>query len=227
MHILVVEDEPRVRMVLSKYLSRQNFTVSEAIDGTEAIKKAKNNDYDIILLDLMLPKKSGFQVIETLRKKNVTTPILVVSCLESLEDKVSALNLGADDYVVKEFDLDEILARIKALLRRPSTQRSNIFTYGTLSLDLSLMQVRMGSTEVALSKKELGILVELIKSPETVISRKKIISTVWNDQQNTQYSNTVDVHMGSLRTKLRQASSGKELIHTVHGQGYILSEKNS
>ena len=225
MHILVVEDEPRVRKVITKYLARQNFTVSEASDGAEAIKKGSKENYDVILLDLMLPKKSGFQVIESLRKKKITTPILVASCLETVEDKVQALNLGADDYVVKEFDLEEIAARLKALLRRPSGGASNIFTYGKLSLNLSDMSVRIGKKDVHLAKKELGILVELIKKPETVVSRQQIIESVWDNNQKALYSNTIDVHLGSLRSKLREASGKAEFIHTVHGHGYILSEK--
>ena len=224
MKALIVDDHPAIVEMLSKKLLLENFAVDTASDGEEAFKKAKSRKYDIILLDIMLPEKTGFEVISGLRSIGIMTPILVLSARGMVEDKIRGLDLGADDYLLKGFSLDELSSRIKTLMRRTEGKRNNIFRCGDLVIDMTRILVERQGHEIKLAKKEFGILLELVKRKNCVVSRSELIELVWGEMDGSIFSNTIDVHIRLLREKIDRPFPGAELIHTVRGYGYILKE---
>ena len=224
MKALIVDDHPTIIEMLSQKLTSQNFAVDTAIDGDTAFKKAKSRIYDIILLDIMLPVMSGFEIITSLRSIGVKTPILVISARGMVEDKIRGLDMGADDYLVKGFSLDELMSRVRTLTRRREGKRSNIYHCGDLVIDMTKLRVERQGKEINLSKKEFGILVELVKRKNCVVSKIELIELVWGEMDGNIFSNTIDVHIGRLRKKLSDTFSEFSRLHTVRGYGYLFKE---
>jgi len=226
MKALVVDDHPAIVEMLMRTLEREKFTVDTALDGNMAFEKAKTRKYDVILLDIMLPGKCGFEFISGIRALGINTPILVVSARGMVEDKIRGLDLGADDYLVKGFSLEEMMARVKNLMRRKSGKRSNIFRCGDLCLDFSNMEVLRRGKKIYLSRKEFGILLELIKRKDCIVTRKELIDLVWGEEGEKVVSNTVEAHIRLLRKKIDYPFEGERLIQTMRGYGYMLKENS-
>lgn len=220
MRALVVDDEPGIRELLAQNLRTQCFAVDTASDGTEGSYLARTNEYDIIILDNMLPEKTGGTVCQEIRRIGRTTPILILSVLSDSWQKVELLNAGADDYLVKPFSFDELSARIRALLRRPNDIENDILVFDTLVLDTKLQSVRRGDVKIYLTRKEFTLLEYFMRNPGTVLSRAKIMEHVW-DMESDPFSNTIESHIRGLRKKLHVPDE-LALIFTVPGRGYKL-----
>lgn len=220
MRILVVEDDRKVAGFIEMGLREEGYAVDVAADGDEATVLGHVNDYDAILLDLMLPKKNGIQVASELRREGRNTPILMLTARDATEDVVRGLDAGADDYLTKPFKFDELLARLRALLRRGGAARMERLAYGPLELDRLKHQARMDGDALDLTPREFQLLEHFMLHPEEVVRRTELLEKVW-DMHFDPESNVVDVHVGNLRRKLRRNGSG-ELIVTVRGVGFCL-----
>ncbi|MDB5224438.1 MAG: hypothetical protein JWO43_60 [Candidatus Adlerbacteria bacterium] len=224
MHILIVEDEEKLARALKKGLEVKGF----AVDWLSDSEKARNrillyrNEYDLIILDLMLPGIDGATITESVRQENVTTPIIILTARNETEHKVDLLNKGADDYIVKPFSFEELLARINSVLRRPSLAQPVILKVGDLEMDTSTRVVRQEGTEVPLTLKEFALLECFMREPGTVLSREKLFDHVW-DFNSLSWSNVLDVHMKNLRKKLQHDDRSEQLFETVRGVGYRLA----
>jgi len=223
MKILVVEDNPGVLNMLEMYLNKHRFVVDTANTGQIALDKTRQQKYDAIVLDLMLPEKNGFEVITALRCLKNQIPILVISALGSVDDRVKALNLGADDYLVKDFSLSELMARLNRLIRRSDGESKNLLFCNTLTLDLSDMTVRRHGENIKLTKKEFVILTELLRKKNKVVATSALITAAWGEGDNDVLSNKLNVHVRSLRKKVDDPFP-KALIQTVRGFGYKLCD---
>jgi DNA-binding response OmpR family regulator len=221
MKILVVEDDSKVAGFIEHGLKEEGYIVDVASDGEEATMLAHANDYDIILLDLLLPKKNGFQVANELRREGRNTPILMLTSRDALEDVVRGLDAGADDYLAKPFKFDELLARIRALHRRGGAERLEILHCGPISLDRLRHTVSVRDRQLDLTVKEFQLLEYFLLHPEEVVRRTTLLEKVW-DMHFDPESNVVDVHVGNLRRKLARAA-GEALLATVRGVGFRLS----
>lgn len=225
MNILVVEDEPLVADFLVRGLSAEGHVVQVARDGAEGQGYALAGGFDIILLDVMLPVRSGLDVCEALRGAGVATPILMLTALDAVADRVDGLRRGADDYVVKPYAFDELLARIDAVVRRSArparSDETRHFTCGDLEFDRDTMDIRRGGVKLELTAKEIGILELLMMRPGSVISRERILNSVWGIHADP-LTNVVDVYIGRLRRKLD--AHGPPMIETIRGFGYRLIE---
>ena len=224
MKILIVEDNSSVLEILQIALSKEKFAIDYAVDGNKAFEMAKTEKYDVIVLDIVLPEKSGFEIIKALRAMKNNTPILVISNRDSLDDKITALNLGADDYMVKDFAVQELVARIKSLIRRSSKGASkNLFFCDDLTLNLSDMIVRRAGKPIRLTKKEFVILSELLRNKDRVVTTEELIRVAWGNLKEHN-SNKLNVHMRALRSKVDDPFQ-KHLIQTVRGFGYQVSSE--
>lgn len=220
MRILVVEDEHKVANSVKKGLEQESFAVDVAYDGASGYDLARYGEYDVILLDLMLPKMDGVSVCKELRRHEVHTPILMLTAKGQLHEKVDGLNAGADDYLVKPFAFAELLARVKALTRRPKEALGSVLTAGDLSLDTLTFEVKRGETAVELSRKEFSLLEYLLRNKGRVLTKDQIINHVW-DYDADILPNTVEVYIGYLRSKIDKAFPGSlALVQTVRGFGY-------
>ncbi|BAQ18599.1 response regulator transcription factor [Methyloceanibacter caenitepidi] len=222
MNVLLVEDEPRVADFIDRGLRAENHGVTVAENGGDGIELAKTGDFDVIVLDLMLPDMHGYDVCQRLRQDGQHTPILMLTAMDAIEDKIKGIKLGADDYLTKPFDFDELLVRIEALVRRSHnfTPSSNVLTVGDLELDRELLEVKRGDEPIKLTAKELAILELLMSSPGRVFSRTRILNQVWGYSEDP-LTNVVDVYIARLRRKID--TKGREpLIETVRGHGYRL-----
>ncbi|MEA2701345.1 MAG: hypothetical protein QOE22_54 [Candidatus Parcubacteria bacterium] len=220
MRALVVEDEDALREMLADNLRTQCFAVDTAADGTEGSYMARTNDYDIVILDNMLPEKAGTTVCTEIRRTGRTVPILMLSVLNDSWQKVQLLNAGADDYLIKPYSFDELMARVRALLRRPSNLVGDIMTVDDLTVDVKQQNVKRGERGVYLTRKEFMLLAYLMRHQGTVLSRGMIMEHVW-DMVSDPFSNTIESHIRGLRKKLNLPGN-KNLIHTVPGRGYKL-----
>jgi len=218
MRVLIVEDEKAIRDFLKASLTAETFAVDVAEDGEKGLRFALTNDYDIIVLDNVLPKKTGFEVCKELRKQGKTMPILILSVKSETTTKVELLNVGADDYLIKPFSLDELLARIRALLRRPKQIESEILQIDNLELDTKKQTVTLEGKDVYLTRKEFALLEYLMKNQGIVLSRGMILEHVW-DMNADPFSNTIESHILSLRRKIGDKGKG-HLIQTIPGRGY-------
>ena len=217
MTILLIEDEYKLVKVLKKGLSLECYAVDVAYDGEEGLQKGLRKDYDVIVLDLMLPKKDGIEVCKTLRRKHVLSPILMLTARDRVEDRVEGLDSGADDYLVKPFDFSELLARIRALLRRRKTTEQTKLKVGDLVLDPASHQVKKGGKLIRLSPKEYSLLDYLMRYPGRILSKNQLIEHVWGpDVEHS--GNQLAVYIRYLRRKVN--SRQKEAIQTVRGVGY-------
>ena len=222
MRILVVEDERDLNLLLQKVLKKAGYTVDGCHDGEDAQLHLLGAEYDGILLDVMMPKKDGYTLVRELREQGVDTPVLFLTARDSVSDRVKGLDLGADDYLVKPFDFDELLARIRAMTRKHAGQRTNLFTAGDLTLDAAQRRVTRGGEEIALLPKEFSILEYLLRNKGKVLSREQIEDRIWNYEYSGS-SNNVDGYMSRLRKKIDEGRDQK-LIHTVKGIGWVIRE---
>jgi len=220
MRILVVEDEHRIAQAIKRGLEQEHYAVDVTYSGTEGYDFAATEDYDAIILDLMLPGMDGVTICKQLRKDNVHTPILMLTAKGQMEDKVTGLNAGADDYLTKPFAFEELLARIHALLRRPKTTLQEVLTIRNLTLNMQEFTVLRGKTAVSLSQKEFALLEYLMRNAKKVVSKDQIIAHVWNYDADI-LPNTVEVYIRNLRTKIDLPFPHEpNLIHTMRGFGY-------
>ncbi len=220
MRILVVEDEKKVASFLEKGLREEGYAVDVAHDGDDGLLKALVYEYDLVLLDVMMPGRSGLEVVRELRAKERSTPVLMLTARDAESDVVLGLDAGADDYLTKPFGFDELLARVRALLRRGGAARPDRFLYDDVELNLVKHVALRGGDRLDLTPKEFQLLEFFMLSPERVIRRTELLEKVW-DLHFDPMSNVVDVHLGNLRRKLEQG--GKDpLLHTVRGVGYVL-----
>ncbi len=222
MRILVVEDERDLNLLIQKVLKKAGYTVDGCYDGEEAQLHLMGAEYDAILLDVMMPKKDGYTLVQELREQGSDTPVLFLTARDSVSDRVKGLDLGADDYLIKPFDFDELLARIRAMTRKHAGQRTNRFTAGDLVLDAEQHRVTRGGAEVQLLPKEYSILEYLLRNKGKVLSREQIEDRIWNYEYSGS-SNNVDGYMSRLRKKI-DGGRDQKLIHTVKGVGWTVRE---
>lgn len=222
MRVLVVEDEKKVASFIKRGLEEESFSVDVAYDGEEGLDMAANNPYDVILMDLMLPKKDGLSVIRELRERDIVTPVLCLTAKDTVEDIVEGLETGSDDYLTKPFAFGELLARVKALLRRTSKDRGAEIYFADLRLDPVSHKVWRSDKEIDLTAKEYGLLEYFMRNPNEVLTRAMIAEHVW-DYTFDSFTNIIDVYVNYLRKKVDRDYDTK-LIHTVRGVGYVLKE---
>lgn len=223
MRLLLVEDEATLSGYIAKGLEHSGYAVDVVYDGEAALYEYAVNDYDLIILDLNLPKKDGLEVLQEIRKTDLTTKIIILSARSSVDDRILGLDEGANDYLVKPFDFGELAARIRNLLRRDFSQAPTTLQNGALTLDPAAKQVCYADTPIVLTRKEFGILEYLLLHKNQVISAEEITEHVWNNAFDL-FSNTLRYHIHSLKKKLA-AHADTELIKTVRGQGYVMEEQ--
>lgn len=222
MRILVVEDEKKVASFIERGLTEEGFEVVIAYDGEEGVAKAEQDSFDLILMDMMLPKMDGIAAIKELREKLVQTPILCLTARDTVDDKVVGLNTGADDYLPKPFAFVELVARCRALIRRGTTDRGAEITFAELRLDPVGHKVWRAEQEIELTSKEYALMEYFMRNPNKVLTRAMIAENVW-DYNFDSFTNIIDVYVNYLRNKIDR-NFEKKLIHTVRGAGYILKE---
>ena len=222
MRILVVEDEKDLNNIITKHLKKNNFSVDSVFNGEEALEYLEYGTYDLIVLDIMLPKVNGYEVVKKLRENKNETAVLMLTARDSIDDKIKGLDLGADDYLIKPFDFGELLARIRALVRRKYGNTSNTMEIDDLCIDIAKKTVVRGGKNIELTGKEYEVLEYLIQNKGHVLSREKIRDSVW-DYAYEGESNIIDVLMKNIRKKIDIGNS-KPLIHTKRGLGYVLKE---
>ena len=222
MRILIVEDDVSIATLLRRGLSEQHYSVDVASDGAEGEYLAKVNDYDLVVLDIMLPKKDGWSVCRSLREAGITSPVLMLTALDSVEDKIKGLDGGADDYLTKPFHVGELLARVRSLVRRQSEQKTTELRVGDLTIDTVSRTVRRGDIPIALTAKEFGMLEYFVLNRNKVLTRQMISEHVWDMNFDPQ-SNVIDSFVRFLRQKIDKGFAAP-LIHTVRGVGYRFSE---
>ncbi len=219
MKILLIEDEGPIAAVIRRGLEGAQFHVDVAGDGETGLQLALTEEYGLVILDLMLPRRDGWSVCEALRARRRTTPILMLTARDAVGDRVRGLEIGADDYLPKPFDFSELLARVRALLRRDKVHKTRTIRVADLEVDTAAGTVRRAGVELHLTRREYTLLEALAANEGRVLTREAIQDRVWMDEES--YSNTVDVHIGTLRKKI-DAGHPVKLIQTVHGMGYTL-----
>jgi len=225
MKILVVEDEHKIANAIKKGLEQESFAVDVAYDGDQGLIEVENEEYDLVILDRMMPGEvDGVGILKAMRTDGNQTPVLFLTAKDSLSDKVEGLNAGADDYLVKPFAFEELLARVRALLRRPQEAVTNTLSYKDISLDLVRFEVKRQDTLIELSRKEFALLEYLMRNAEQTVTKDAIMQHVW-DYDADILPNTVEVFIGYLRGKIEKPFKGDKLIHTVRGFGYRLGSK--
>ena len=222
MRVLVVEDDPKLLDSIRQGLKEHGFAVDVAPDGRLGLELALGADYDALILDVMLPGKSGLEILRELRVRHRATPVLILSARSAVEDRVRGLDLGADDYLPKPFSFQELLARLRAITRRPAAEPATTLTAVDLELDTVHRSVRRGNRQIELTSKEFGLLEYLMKRKGVVLTRAMILDHVW-DLDYDGGSNLVEVYINYLRKKVDQGADVK-LIQTVRGSGYVLKE---
>lgn len=222
MKILVVEDEKDLNRVITKHLKKNNYSVDSCFDGEQALDYVLYGEYDLIITDIMMPKIDGYEFIKQLRVKGNSTPVIMLTAKDSLDDKILGLDSGADDYIVKPFEFDELLARIRVLMRRNYGFATNIIQVDDVVLDISKKQVTRSGESIVLTGKEYEVLEYLFKNKMGIISREQILNHVW-DYDYEGASNIIDVIIKNIRKKL-DVGSKKPIIHTKRGLGYFVKE---
>ena len=223
MRILLAEDEDDLREVTVKRLKTEGFGVDGCRDGQEALEYLDAADYNLVILDIMMPRLDGLSVLRKMRSGGNPVPVLLLTAKDAVSDRVQGLDSGADDYLTKPYAFEELMARIRALVRRNSTEKSDVLTVGDLSVELSTKRVMRGGKEILLSAKEFGLLETLIRHKGQVLSRAQLENQVW-DFGFEGSSNIVDVYIRYLRRKVDDPFE-KKLIHTIRGAGYVLKEE--
>ena len=222
MKILVVEDEKDLNRVITKHLKKNNYSVDSCFDGEQALDYVLYGEYDLIITDIMMPKIDGYEFIKQLRVKGNSTPVIMLTAKDSLDNKILGLDSGADDYIVKPFEFDELLARIRVLMRRNYGFATNIIQVDDVVLDISKKQVTRSGESIVLTGKEYEVLEYLFKNKTGIISREQILNHVW-DYDYEGASNIIDVIVKNIRKKL-DVGSKKPIIHTKRGLGYFVKE---
>lgn len=222
MRVLVVEDEPKLGLALKQALELQRYAVDLATDGQDGFDLASVESYDILILDVMIPSLSGIELCQKLRQNRVTTPILLLTARDQIHDKISGLDAGADDYMVKPFSLEELFSRLRALLRRPSADLPNTLRAGPIELDTVTFSTTLNGKLLSLSQKEFCILEYLLKHKNKVVTKEELLQHVWNFDADVLPS-TVEVHIKNLRHKI-DSNNSRSLITTVRGFGYTIKE---
>ncbi len=220
MRVLIVEDDVKINATLRQTLEEERYAVDVAYDGEQGEEMAFVNEYDVIVLDLMLPKRRGLDVVRELREHGVKTPILILTARDGVQDRVNGLNSGADDYVVKPFHVDELIARVRALVRRGSDVKTTRLTVADVVLDIASHTVKRRDQQIGLTQTEYAILEYMMHHPNKVVSRAELMEHVWDDSYEG-FSNIVDVYMRRLRAKLDDGQEVR-LVETVRGAGYRL-----
>lgn len=220
MRILVVEDEPKLNKGIVKGLKTRGYAVDFAFEGQAGENLARKNPYDLILLDIMMPRRDGLTVCRNLRERGITTPILFLTAKDAVEDKVTGLDEGADDYLIKPFSFEELTARIRSLLRRPSDMVSDTLALDDLKLDTQAQRLTISDTEISLTTREYALLEHLLRNRDKVITREDILDHVWDNFYDS-LSNVVDVHLKNLRKKLPKDYAKR--IETIRGKGYRIA----
>ena len=223
MRILIAEDERNLNRILAKQLAANGYTVDACFDGEEALDYIEAEPYDAIILDIMMPKMDGLTVLRRIRAKNIDTPVLFLTAMDSISDRVQGLDAGADDYLTKPFAFEELLARVRVLIRKKSGNKTNTYTLADLTIDVQSHEVKRGDTVIALSSKEYAILEYMMLNKNIVLSRETLERNVWGYSYDGA-SNMIDVYIRYLRKKIDEDFEPK-LIHTVRGAGYVLKEK--
>ena len=221
--ILLVEDDNEIRELLCSFLADNGYETEAAVNGMEGLKKALNEEYDLILLDIMLPYKSGDQMLKELRERS-DVPVIVLSAKDMVQTKIDVIRIGADDYITKPFDLGEVLVRIEAMLRRSGNAKKNseVLSHKNLSLHTKEGRAFINGKELTLTSKEYAILNLLLSHPDKLFSRSNIFDSLWDEDSGNYDDNAVKVHMSNLRSKL-SAIDTEEYIETVWGMGYRLA----
>ena len=223
MRVLVIEDEHKIARALKRALEQESYAVDISYDGDDGYAMATTEPYDAAIIDRMLPGEyDGVKIVTAMREANIHTPVILLTALGSTQDKTSGLDAGADDYLVKPFALEELLARVRALLRRPTAQQNTVLTAGDLSLDTITYSVKRGDAPIQLTHKEFGLLEYLLRNQNRPLSKETIIAHVW-DYDADVLPNTVEVYIKYLRAKIDKPFK-TNLIHTVRGFGYKLQE---
>ena len=222
MKILLAEDEVDLNNVVTRYLKKNGYSVDSVLDGEEALDYLEYSEYDLVILDIMMPKVDGFEVIKKLRNKGNHTSVLMLTARDSAEDKVKGLDLGADDYIVKPFDFNELMARIRAVVRRKYGNSSNKLVIGDLILDTSEKSVTRAGKQIELTGKEYEVLEYLMQSKNRILSREQIKEHVWDFDYEGD-SNIIDVLIKNIRKKI-DIEDGKQIIYTKRGLGYVIKE---
>jgi DNA-binding response OmpR family regulator len=220
MRILVTEDERDLADALAKGLERQGYAVDVAYDGEESLRLAEVNDYDLLILDLNLPKVDGMEVCHRLRESGSSMGILMLTARSGLESRVNGLDIGADDYLVKPFHFPELLARVRAILRREGEHKKPILRIGDIVLDPNTIRAAVRDTQVTLTAKEFGILEYLMRNVGRVVSQEELLEHVWSEDANM-FTQSIKVHINNLRKKL-DGAGGVALISTAKGKGYMI-----
>jgi two-component system, OmpR family, response regulator MprA len=221
-HILAVDDDPRITDLLRRVLAYEGYSVATAATGTEALNRTLERPPDLVILDIMMPGPNGLEVARRLRAAGDTVPILMLTARDAVADRVKGLETGADDYLVKPFAPEELVARVKALLRRSQEERQEVLRYADVELDMGTRLAHRGSREIELSPTEFELLALLMRRPRQVLTRDIILDRVWGfDFEGS--SNVLEVYIGYLRAKLEAAGEAR-LIHTVRGVGYVFKE---
>jgi len=221
MRVLVVEDNQKLAGYLKKALEQKSYAVDCVYDGETGEKRATFGEYDLVILDIMLPKKDGIAVCRDLRAQNVNLPIIMLTAKGELDNKVEGLDSGADDYLVKPFGLEELFARIRALLRRPNEKKPEVLQVKDLAIDNALHQVRLRGEKLELTLKEYAVLEHLVRNKGRILTRDQILDHCWNFAYDS-FSNIVDVYIKRLRKKLNDKD--EKYVKTVRGVGYLLAE---
>ena len=222
MKILLAEDEVDLNNVVTRYLKKNGYSVDSVLDGEEALDYLEYSEYDLVILDIMMPKVDGFEVIKKLRDKGNHTSVLMLTARDSADDKVKGLDLGADDYIVKPFDFNELMARIRAVVRRKYGNSSNKLVIGDLILDTSEKSVTRAGKQIELTGKEYEVLEYLMQSKNRILSRDQIKEHVWDFDYEGD-SNIIDVLIKNIRKKI-DIEDGKQIIYTKRGLGYVIKE---
>ncbi len=226
MRILVIEDEAKVAQALKQGLEAEHYEVTVARDGNDGFFHASAEVYDLIVLDVMLPGRDGFEVLATLRKRGIQTPVLMLTARDGVEDRVRGLDKGADDYLIKPFAFSELVARIRALLRRGRSDQALRLRVLDLEVDLVTRKVNRGEETLSLTGREYELLEYLMRHQSQLVSREMIAQDVWKEESRvTSLDNVIDVHMARLRKKVDPEEQPK-LIHTVRGLGFVLQEQH-
>ena len=220
--ILIVEDEQKIRTALRDFLEFHNFAVADVVDGLEAERIVAEKQFDLILLDLMLPKISGEQLCRRWRREGLQTPIIMLTAKGQESERVEGLNIGADDYITKPFSLEELLARMNAVLRRmdPARAVGQSFEFADLQVDVPALKVKRDGAEIEITKREAGIIQYFAANPNRVISREELYKQVWNETMTELGTRTMDMHIAKLRSKIEKTPAEPQIIKTVRGAGY-------
>ena len=220
MKLLVIEDETKIASLLKKGLQEQGFEVDISADGEDGLERATTTPYDAIVIDIMLPKSDGLSVLKTLRTRKVTAPVMIITARGDVNERVEGLNLGADDYMAKPFSMDEVVARIRALVRRVTGETITLYKVGDLVMNLVTREISRGTRRINLTVREFRLLEHLMRLPDQVVTRTQLIERVW-EYHFDPGTNLVDVYIQRLRRKIDDGEEVR-IIHTVRGVGYCV-----